>query len=549
LAISGMQPKSRLMRLPRGLGRWCAWAGRNYLQHLKHHWRHHLVVTLLVASLVKLTEPLWVGLEDASAQLGYVLALAAPPSRTAFLDGVAIVKIDALRYTDPNAYAGKSPLDRCQLTRDLWRILQVPGIKTVAVDLDLSPSERAVDARPENENDLDRNDRLGRPETLERIRVEQECQRRLNSLLLDPEHARRLILMLPSASAHAGTESLIAAWTASMRNAGVQMGSVDLELTRGVLRYRPEATFGQATFSEAIRKRLESGASDGALVAANQSAQVFGETPISFAPLRQVYRSESTQLREFSVDDPCLLPRLKGCGLHTVVFGAGYSADDTFLTPVGFLNGVDVHVALAACAAKTVGQARLDYLAKYVMKLLLCVLLVAPLASFFWSRYFQARWNSAPKRRGAAATSSGHSHHPRPARRWRLRRVWRLFAPEQPASAYWWLVYMGLALLALVILAPPLLALASSDCEVLSLPGALVAGVMLEVGMVQGVSAASEQGSHFHEHHHRARLPFCYAVLFKPGPAQWPTFTRYLAYDLVLVLAYLPALLRSFMPH
>jgi CHASE2 domain len=546
LAISGMQPTSRLMRLPRGLGRWCARAGRNYLQHLKHHWRHHLVVTLLVACLVKLSAEFWVGLEDRALQLGQVLALATPPSGLPFLAGVAIVKIDPLRYADPNAYAGKSPLDRCQLTRDLGRLLQVPGVKTVAVDFDLSPSERAADASLENAKDLDRNDRLGKPETLEQIQVEQECQKRLDSLLVDPKHVRRLILMLPSASAHAGTETLIANWTERMRTAGVQLGSVDLNLTRGVLRtYRPEPTPGQVTFSEAIRASLQSAASDGKSVAATNAAEPIGETSISYAPLRQVFKSKSTQLRELNLDDPCLLPRVEGCGLHTIVFGAGYSRDDEFLTPVGYLNGVDVHVALAACAANTVSQAKHHKRMELASEVLVCVLLVAPLTSFFWFRYFRTRWSSAPKRRGAAANASGNSQHSRPARRWTMRRLVHALIPGQPAAAYGWLVYMGLALLALVSFMPPLLALISSDCAVWTLPSALVLGVMVDAAMVQGVLVAAERGSRFHEHHHRARLPFCYAVLFKPGPARLPGFARYLAYDLVLILALWPL----FKPH
>ncbi len=499
-----------------------------YLKHMKEHGRHHLVVSLFMANVVLLTKPVWYGIEDAIAQKSNELALAGGTTRERWRAGVATVKIDPNHYANPATYAGRSPLNRCALTRDLQRLLQVEGITTVAVDLDLSPTERASFVT--SGANTDRYDKLGQPETLNETRVELECQNRLNKLLVEPRNARRLILMLPLASQHTETQNKIDQWQALMTAAGVQLASVDLTLKRGVLRtYEPEYTPGtpreHPTFSEALRHRLAAQVAGTAGPKPTAiSPEELGSSDISFRVLRDLFKSPATGSGDVDLDDACLLPRFRSCGLHTVILGAGYSSDDEYLTPVGLLNGVDVHAALAVCPSRTKAQARMHHLVDHAQEIALCTALLAPIMFFFWAQYFHARWNR-PHPSPYAAQTAG-STKPLALLLTRLR-------PAQPETAYVWLIAMAAVLFSLLAGYMVLSPLWISNCDVISLPPALVVGLLLEACMVQGVVVASQEGAHFHQDH-RTRLPFHYSA-----KGDWRAVSakraRWLVYDLVLI--------------
>jgi CHASE2 domain len=567
------KPLRRLVRWAsralRGLGRallWCV--PKAYQRHIKKHWPHHFVVSLLMASLVLLTQAAWYGVEDYLALKAHELSLAVPSGPHAARSQIAIIKIDKARHTNPETYAGRSPLDRCQLTRDLDRVLRVEGVKTVAIDLDLSPTERAsfASASASSASYADRHDRVGQPETLEQTRVELECQRRLDALLTDKKNATRLLVMLPSASHHSATNEQITQWQQSMRAAGVQLGSVELNLTRGVLRtYKPDFDPRQPTFSEALRHRLAAQAdpASSALPLA-PVAQEFGGYPIAFGVLRDLFKGGSSTGDDIGFDHECLLPRLKSCGFHTVVIGAGYSTDDEHLTPIGALNGVDVHTALAVCPAKTKSQVSKDHLLVLAMEVALGVFVLAPMMGFFWGRYFQTRWGQSagsPHRvatpgSAAARTALGTAG----SSQLKLTTFLHVITPAQPGSAYMWLVFMVallLLFLSLFALLPMslfawlpvslfawlpsglfawLAQLWPDNCSVKPIPTALVIGLLLEAGMVQGGSHASQAGAASHHHHHRTRWPFEYR-LRSLHTAILPTLLRWLAYDAVLLWA------------
>jgi hypothetical protein len=354
------------------------------------------------------------------------------------------------------------------------------------------------------------------------------------------------VLMLPGASPHGSTEDQIQQWGKAMRAAGIQLGSVDLQLTRGVLRnHQPVFQPGQPTFSEVIRDRLSprpATAAAAPISPAPAPEAALGKTVIAFQVLRQFFRSPSTGDRELTLDDPCFLPRLTSCGFHTVIVGAGYSADDEFLTPVGALNGVDVHAAIAACPVLTEAQARVRHFRAFAVEVAIGAFILAPVMVYFWGQYFRTRWHRpAAHRLGSQALAAPAGQllttraSPSQVRRV-FRRLLRTVTPAQPASAYGWLLYMAAVLVVLMGVAMLVLPLGSNGCSVATLPAALVVGLLLEVAMVQGVLVASSEGSTFNAHE-PPRWPGDYRPLFKPKAAVLPTLVRFLAYDAVLLFA------------
>ena len=150
-------------------------------EHARGYW--HLVCRCLfaafvVASLVHILKALQLPLELPAVVLANQAAVANQVAQ--FYDPehkplanderrwLAVAAIDETRFR--GAYQGVRPLDRCQLKRDLEPILANEDLRTVAVDLDLSPTV-ATDAGS------------------------RDCQTELEKLL--KKYAKKLILIRP----------------------------------------------------------------------------------------------------------------------------------------------------------------------------------------------------------------------------------------------------------------------------------------------------------------------------------------------------------------
>lgn len=111
-----------------------------FLSSLRHHLLHNWAGILLVASVVSLVKNnfTWISAFDGytfltvSNVVSIVLPTICTPRKEA-----AVVLVDPPTFEQ--RYRGRTPLDRCELTRDLQTIYQARP-DTVAVDLDLSPA-------------------------------------------------------------------------------------------------------------------------------------------------------------------------------------------------------------------------------------------------------------------------------------------------------------------------------------------------------------------------------------------------------------------------
>lgn len=474
----------------------------HYAHHMRHHGLHHLLVSIGVANVVLLTEPLWVSLEDVASTYAHKAAAAVVASRSesSAFRNVAIVKIDKERFASPSHYAGTSPLDRCQLAKDLAVLLNLGQgsnpdasnearknlIRFVAVDLDLSPIERSeFDKVLLSDVYQSRLDNTGRLETMDRAKVALACQKRLDGLIRD--NADRLLLMAPTAGLDKEINSVIEEWVRKMELAKVQFATVELRETRGLLRYQfraeePDKKPRWPYFGDVIHQRIQPPPSTQSL----SPLVVAQRTPIALHALGGFF----DQGRNLDFNDACLLPRFKPCGFNVILFGAGYSADDEYETPHGTLHGVDVHAANGACPAPSHAQAMRGRFRGHALEVLAGVLVLAPLMQFFWSRYYRVRSGKHMAEVNWQQRLNVHGAYAQGAAAMGRRTVSREFALVRLHSAYVWLWMMAVVLGFLWLLASLLAPLGASICTVVGIPAAFVIGMMVEGAAVQSVQVA-----------------------------------------------------------
>ena len=468
----------------------------DYLSHLPHH----AVVSLCVASFVVLIKPLGLfeSLDDALLMQSQSVANVAvrQSSPVPQLSSVAIVKIDAERFSDFRHYAGTSPLNRCVLARDLESLLHTPGVRLVAVDFDLSPTERGyfVDAET-----LARRDDTGRQATLNKIGAERDCQERLDALLTHDDHRRRLVLMAPAQELPSSIQPVVEAWLRGMRESGLAFGDVTLRESRGLVKQYHDPTACRSgaaqhaevlpAFGDLVRQHVHS------QHRASQPLNV-GESEPGACVRDLQYQAVSALFRRglaLGVDDLCLGPAAIGnsnCGISTLIFGPGYTRDDEHLTPIGFRHGVDVHAAAAACAAPTRLAARLGPYKAFFFEILVAALVAAPVIHLCWLRYYEVRSGRRRDRFRAYRAAAVALQGPRS-------RFWAAIsrAAVQPAAAYLWLLLLPIFLVVLLALLMFAAAIAAGTCLAPTIPGALLLGLIVEGATVHNARVGAEFAS------------------------------------------------------
>ena len=463
-----------------------------YASHLRQHGLHHLVVAAGVANAVLLTKPLWVSLEDVASTFAHraTAAVVASRSEVSAVKHVAIVKIDKGRFASPSHYAGTSPLDRCQLAKDLAVLLGANNgaIRLVAVDLDLSPIERSeFDKVLLSDVYQSRLDNTGRVETMDRAKVALVCQDRLDTLVRS--NANRLLLMAPLAGNDNEINNVIQKWVVDMQAAGVRFANAELRATRGLVRnqYRTgAANAGDRLpyFGDAVHQHIQPSQAKG-----SQREEMAEETPIPLHALGGLFERG----RDLNFNDACLLPRFKPCDFNVILFGAGYSADDEYETPHGKLHGIDIHAANAACPVTTRAQSVQNHFLTHALEILCGMLLLAPVMHFFWSKYYRVRSG----RRMAEVRLQPRLHtnaewlYGAPAASARTLRA--EFALVQPHTAFVWLLGLGAFLAGFWIVISGLAQLWSSICTVVGIQAAFVVGMLVEGAVVQSVQVAAHE--------------------------------------------------------
>jgi hypothetical protein len=236
-----------------------------------------------------------------------------PAASTGLTAALALVEIDQARFDD--AYEGTSPLSRCKLAEDLGRLRK--ALKTVAVDLDLSPTRRA--------------DPKG-------------CQEGLDQLLDDL--GPRALLIRPIGGADAS------AWVCARRDKGVQFGVADLDLRYGMVRSYTAGSARTPHFAELLGARLQgepvpSGRCSGSPGPAADPGQANKTHPVAFYAAKRLHAGGNA----VPIDSPCVIEggsEAACAGVEHVLVGGTYGSDDEFITPIGTLPGMYIHAAIAA---------------------------------------------------------------------------------------------------------------------------------------------------------------------------------------------------------
>ena len=413
---------------------------------------HSLFSALFIACLIH-TWPALVLPVDLPLRtiIGNIASWAPPPdsapdtaadARTPLRD-LALIKLDGERLR--STYHGNSPLNRCALLQDLRGLLASRTLQLLAIDLDLSPStQRAMRSKAEDAG---------------------SCDAQLDQLMID--NARRVLLILPldrdrlradRGPAEAAEQAAQKAWLNNMTTKQLRFARPELDLQFGMLRHhllQPAPGLGVA-MAQGICKLA---ATDPSLVhycrrvARLDAAALRGEA-------RQI--SLHVLVKQLPLRNRLLLDGQTGTVLDDrkiryALLGAGYSADDEPLTPIGRLAGVEVHAAIAANPNEA---------ASHLFDLLFDVVLgvvFACFVHFFWRHYFKQRLAVKEQK----VSERGH-----------------------PLLAYRWLV--GLVLSSLVLL--PLLGVASTWALATHgwwiSPAGMLVGVLIDAFVIGGVHNA-----------------------------------------------------------
>lgn len=375
----------------------------------------------------------------------------------------AIIKLDGEYFR--SVYRGEQPLHRCALLDDLGRLLGTSQLLMLAIDFDLSPSTR----RALGDSALQPQHPAAQPAGAEAG----TCDKQLDALLIENKHRLRLILPLDRAPNMAAgplemrERAAVEKWLSEMTGSGLRFARPELDLQFGMVRHhRPqdEPSLGVA-LAQGICERQPSAPQpqphtaycDGvkalAVAIKRSGAAPIKPRQISVHWLSSLFREG----RALSLG-PDIADELAAKGIRYALLGSGYSADDVVLTPVGKLDGVSVHAAVAANPNESPSDG---------LGLALDIALgvgFAWLVHFFWYRYYGKP--GATARRG----------NPQP----------------NLQLNYLWLV--GLAAIAAV------LAIMLSICSLYALvrwqlwvsPAGMLAGVLLDAFVTGGVHEAHQ---------------------------------------------------------
>ena len=307
----------------------------NLVGHIREEWK----ATVFVAACVTIAHLgfNWLDAVDSYAFMAFSnlvshtadspTASKEPPS-----DSVVVVRID--EQTFRTRYRERSPLDRCVLSSQLSAIYAAqPHI--VVVDLDLSPADWT---RHENGPDAER---------------ERACQERLEATLARSvdEHIRT-VTMEPLDSFDPAVATSNAEWQQEQERAGVRFGDAALPVSYGIT--LDHFSGDRTLYAAAERASVTGEMADDATAPSRNRARI--DARAYTAKLRPVLTSWTDMpvagTADYTDSDlTATLQSLLPAPAHdntrnrVVFFGAGYGQEDTYLTPVGNLYGVEVHAA------------------------------------------------------------------------------------------------------------------------------------------------------------------------------------------------------------
>ena len=220
-------------------------------------------------------------------------------------------------------YAERSPLDRCVLQADIAKVL-AKAPSRLAIDFDLSPM---ADASP----------------------AEKGCQQKLDAML--DQHAGQLILLVPFPALGRQLLDLKQGWMQDRCHAGLHFADGNIEQSMGMV---TEQVAGEdEQLGARMANQLHHGFSNLVCDAVQDSTDP-GNNPWLTDARSVVAPERETQPINFpkAVEQLALIPlgssafdALPSLAGSPVLFGGDWGKDDSFLTSIGTLPGVEIHAA------------------------------------------------------------------------------------------------------------------------------------------------------------------------------------------------------------
>lgn len=333
--------------------------------HLIAHLAHHLPAALAVTSLVTLGHLQFHLLDaiDGYAFLGIgnLSAWESPRGRGGAEARAAVVVID--QQSHENYYRERSPLNRCELARDLASLYQLSP-QVLVIDLDLSPS--LVDA-----------------DSAQKVA---DCERTLYELIKERRNTKTVLMEpFPVLDKAANAETEI--WRGKMREAGVVFGDATLPVRYGLVTQvdcKPD-TLAAVALAQRPREEADNCLKHKNLdLLINPRQYLTGLRAIAVADLPSRRAALETELGSALDALPSELP--------AVFFGGTYGDGDTFLTPLGIMYGVEVHAAAYLSLLEPATD--VDHLIGFGLEVGLAVIFGGVIAAC-WRSYYVRRFSSS----------------------------------------------------------------------------------------------------------------------------------------------------------
>ena len=299
---------------------------------------------------------------------------------------VAVVLID--QKSNEAYYQERSPLNRCELKKDLEAIYNLPQPpKLLVVDLDLSPtySDSPVESSESSE-----------PHKAPENTAHEDCDKQLLTLLKQPHKATHTVLMAPFNMLDAEAQKKINEWKEQLEgtcfvsfakdpNINVSYGLVNnIECNKDSMAATAYENHSRKSGSPVNCLQDETGHEP---LRINPGQYFSGLQPVLLSQLPS--RRIGSQYSNHPVE---------ALSLPVMFVGTGFGDGDTFLTPLGTMYGVEVH---AAAFMSLVEPTTHNDLSAFLLDLALGLGL-GGLIAWSWRRYFSLRFSSSAFKRQAA---------------------------------------------------------------------------------------------------------------------------------------------------
>jgi len=386
---------------------------RGVLGHIVQHVRDDWPAAIFVASVLAVLNH-WVGWVDAiNGHAFAVIGNAAAERRSAGDPSVAMdpsVAIDPSVAAEPNRavvpnaagkpnvrggavkavnvlidpkaaetlYEDRSPLDRCQLHRDLeavYKAMKNRRSDLLVVDLDLSPARWLLT-----------DDR--------RKTSEAKCQEDLYQIIRDAASSApkvRTVLMAPIKAVDKDLLEKQEAWRADMEAAAVTFGHAVLPVKYGlaIKQYCDPDSLAGAAYALAATRNEVAPTNNRCKEPEYIDPRQYLSGVIELALTAPAGSSKTLQER---LEDLLTVEDAKSdgraTGVQAVFFGAAFGDSDTLLTPLGDLYGVEIHAAGFLSFLDPVEE--VTHLTELLVEIFFGFFF-GFLIALFWSRYFALR--------------------------------------------------------------------------------------------------------------------------------------------------------------